>query len=155
MVFDIEMFRWPSSLSPAAVVVLMAILLMAAAFDITKRRIPNALILSGVGIAVGFAGLSGITGMGRMLIGIGVALVVLLPVYSSGLMGAGDVKLISLVGSFLGAHQLLWALLCIFIAGGFLTAFYLFRTHRALNIPGVPYAVAILAGVSGYLVILP
>jgi prepilin peptidase CpaA len=133
----------------------MLVLVVAAAFDVAKRRVPNALILSGLAVSLGFAGLSGPTGVGRMLAGIGVAMLVLLPVYANGLMGAGDVKLISLVGSFLGVHHLLWAMLCIFIAGGFLTAFYMFRTRMALNVPGVPYAVAILAGVASYLAVTP
>jgi len=133
----------------------MLVLVAAAAFDIAKRKVPNALILSGLAVSLGFAGLSGPTGVGRMLAGIGVAMLVLLPVYARGLMGAGDVKLISLVGSFLGVHHLLWAMLCIFIAGGFLTAFYMFRTRLALNVPGVPYAVAILAGVASYLAVTP
>ncbi len=150
-----QLFSWPSSLPSSALVFLMLVLVVAAAFDVAKRRVPNALILSGLAVSLGFAGLSGPTGVGRMLAGIGVAMLVLLPVYASGLMGAGDVKLISLVGSFLGVHHLLWAMLCIFIAGGFLTAFYMFRTRMALGVPGVPYAVAILTGVVSYLAIAP
>jgi prepilin peptidase CpaA len=82
------------------------------------------------------------------------ALVVLVPVYASGMMGAGDVKLISVVGGFLGLHHFLFALLCIFIVGGLVSAFYLWRSKANAAKSDVPYAVAVLGGVTAYLSVL-
>jgi len=66
-------------------------------------------------------------------------------------MGAGDVKLISMVGGFLGPHHFLFALLCIFMAGGALSMFYLLHQRLKGSSSGMPYAVAVLGGVSAYL----
>ena len=82
------------------------------------------------------------------------ALVVLVPVYASGMIGAGDVKLISVVGGFLGLHHFLFALLCIFLAGGLVSAFYLWRSKANAANSDVPYAVAVLGGVAAYLSVL-
>lgn len=155
MAFDFMTLRLPSSLAPVATVSLLALLLIAAGFDIAQRKVPNILVVSGLAMAFSFAVMSGWSGLGRMAMGSLAALVVLLPVYASGLMGAGDVKLISVVGGFLGLHHLLFALLCIFIAGGLLTVFYMVRTQFAMDTPGVPYAVAVFGGVLSYLLMIP
>ena len=155
MAFDLITFRLPSSLAPIATAALLTVLFMAAGFDIAQRKVPNALIIGGLSMALAFAATSGFTGIGHMAMGVLVALIILVPVYASGLMGAGDVKLISVVGGFLGVHQLLFALLCIFVAGGFLAAFYLMRTRFSTVVPGMPYAVAVFSGVVGYLATLP
>lgn len=155
MAFDLWSYRLPSSLAPVAIVSLFSLLLLASIFDIAQRKVPNVLIISGFATALLLSVMSGWSGVGRMALGSIAALVVLLPVYATGLMGAGDVKLISVVGGFLGLHHLLFALLCIFIAGGLLSAFYLVRTQFALETPGVPYAVAIFSGTMSYLLMMP
>jgi Flp pilus assembly protein protease CpaA len=70
------------------------------------------------------------------------------------MIGAGDVKLISVVGGFLGLHHFLFALLCIFLAGGLVSAFYLWRSKANAANSDVPYAVAVLGGVAAYLSVL-
>ena len=40
-------------------------------------------------------------------------------------MGAGDVKLMAMVGAFIGAGPVLWATLCTLIAGGILSIVYM------------------------------
>jgi len=142
--------------SPAAVstLSLLVLLVLAAGFDITQRRVPNSLIIIGLVIASSLAAFSGWSGLGRMALGGVAALVVLVPVYASGMMGAGDVKLISVVGGFLGLHHFLFALLCIFIVGGLVSAFYLWRSKANAAKSDVPYAVAVLGGVTAYLSVL-
>ena len=142
--------------SPAAVstLALLVLLVLAAGFDITQRRVPNSLIIIGLVIASSLAAFSGWSGLGRMALGGVAALVVLVPVYASGMMGAGDVKLISVVGGFLGLHHFLFALLCIFIVGGLVSAFYLWRSKANAAKSDVPYAVAVLGGVTAYLSVL-
>jgi prepilin peptidase CpaA len=150
MAINFEFFRLPSSIASIATISLLVLLFIAAGFDVIQRRIPNALIITGVVIAAAFASLAGFSGIGKMAAGLLAALVVLLPVYASGLMGAGDVKLISLVGSFLGLHHFLFALLCIFAAGGLLAVFFMLRDRKFVHAAGLPYGVAILSGVAGY-----
>ena len=52
------------------------------------------------------------------LAGLGVGLVVLLPVYALRVMGAGDVKLMAMVGAIVGLPDILQAVLYSLIVGG-------------------------------------
>ncbi|WP_395400072.1 prepilin peptidase [Pseudoduganella sp. UC29_106] len=52
--------------------------------------------------------------------GLGIGLLLLLPMYMLGVMGAGDVKLLAMAGIFLGPHEAVRAALTTMIAGGIL-----------------------------------
>lgn len=89
--------------------------------DVRSRRIPNYLILFGWTFSIlchvfGRAGLwafhpvlPGATGLVGWGLGVGTLLAVFLPFYVYGVMGAGDVKLMSVVGGFFGATGDAWA----------------------------------------------
>lgn len=112
-------------MSPVIAAFLIPILVIATAFDLKSRRIPNILILSGLILGLDVAGiLGGATGLLHALAGSGLALLLTFPLYMLRIFGAGDVKLISVVGAFLGSGQILWALLTIFVAGGVLALTY-------------------------------
>lgn len=151
MAFEFLPDHLPSRFAPIALVSLVTLLFLAAGFDVLQRRIPNVLIIGGMTTALTLSVLSGWSGISSALAGSAAALVVLIPAYASGIMGAGDIKLISVVGTFLGPHHFLFALLCIFVAGGALSIFYLWRQRLKGSGSGVPYAVAVLGGVSAYL----
>lgn len=163
--------------------ILAGLLLAAAWHDIKSHRIPNLLILAGL-----FAGLllrawlEAWPGVVVALEGCAVGLAVLLPFYVLRILGAGDVKLMAMVGAFLGPWGVLGALLGTFLAGGILALAVALRVKavdRLLQnmklmargrrarmseglVPSVdglpasvgklPYAVAIAAGTLGYLV---
>lgn len=100
-------------------VVLLGLLGVAVVSDLLRHRIPNALVL--LGLALGLAGQTysgGISGLGDSLLGILICFGVFLPMYVSGGMAAGDVKLMAMVGSFLPFPFALWAALFSLIAGG-------------------------------------
>ena len=108
---------------------LVLLLLAVTQQDIRGYRIPNKLVLVGVvlGVALnallpsgwGFnSAIPGGLGWLEALKGFGVGLVVLLPMYWLRAMGAGDVKLMAMVGAFLGPGDLLGVVLATFIAGG-------------------------------------
>jgi len=99
MAFEMLLERFPPNLAPVATLSLLALLLLAAGFDIAQRRVPNILIIVGATTALTLATHSGWPGISGAIIGSFAALFVLLPVYASGMMGAGDVKLISMVGA--------------------------------------------------------
>ena len=80
--------------------ILMGLLLAAAFFDLWKRKIPNLLILGGA--------ILGITGMiscrepfFTYLPGILIPLLIFFPFFMIGTLGAGDIKLFSMIGFFL------------------------------------------------------
>lgn len=90
-------------LSTAAGAVLFVLLVAAVATDLTNHRIPNLLLLPALSLALILHTMSGgIDGLITAAGGFTLGLAMLLPVYALGGMGAGDVKLLGVVGSILG-----------------------------------------------------
>jgi prepilin peptidase CpaA len=111
--------------------VLGALLGRACWTDIRMRRIENKLVLSGalIGLALHaflphgsglFKHAAGGIGLLHALAGFGLALALLLPLYALRAMGAGDVKLMAMVGAFLGPTDVLGAVAMTLLAGGIL-----------------------------------
>lgn len=121
----------PNLMGLLALMPLGLLLLIIAREDIRSQRISNRLVLTGMvlGIVLNSALPAGMGfnsmvpgGLGWLaaLQGLGLGLVVLLPLYLIRAMGAGDVKLMGMVGAFLGPSDTLGALLAILITGGVL-----------------------------------
>jgi prepilin peptidase CpaA len=100
-------------------VVLVALLIGAAWIDVREHRIPNAIVFPGVVAALLLAHLPG-GSLSSSLVGIAVGLAMGLPLYWLRAMGAGDVKLLGMVGAFLGGGGAFAATLVIFAVGGVL-----------------------------------
>lgn len=98
---------------------LIGLLTIATWQDIRSHRIPNALIITGwvIGVVLS-AWLNGMSGVVNALEGGVIGLAVLLPFYLMRTLGAGDVKLMAVVGVFLGPTDVLMAILATFLAGG-------------------------------------
>jgi prepilin peptidase CpaA len=110
------------NLTPVVKVAMLLILLAAAAwFDIKSRRIPNWLVLVGLIasllLQINLDGFEGFKAWGAGLI---VGFVLFLPLYLLRAMGAGDVKLMAMVGAFLGPFFVLGAALATLVVGGIL-----------------------------------
>ncbi|MDO9366483.1 MAG: A24 family peptidase [Methylotenera sp.] len=183
----------PNLMGLLALTPLVVLLLMAAREDVRSHRIPNKLVLIGVLTGVVLNGLLPVGtgfnnavpgGLGWLaaLKGLGVGMAVLLPIYWLRAMGAGDVKLMAMVGAFLGSAGVLGAVLATFIAGGVMAlAVVLWSRQLAdllqnvklillggfvkmsagqaplmndlpVSVGKLPYAVAITVGTLGYLV---
>jgi prepilin peptidase CpaA len=101
---------------------LLVMLVVAAAWmDVLTRRIPNALVIPGAVVGVAVAALTaGFTGAFSALGGLAIGFALMLPLYLLRAMGAGDVKLMAMVGAWLGPAEVVSAALLVFVAGGLL-----------------------------------
>jgi len=102
--------------------ILIFLLCIAAYQDYCNYRISNILVVSGalLGVVQNTFLPAGI-GLFESLAGWGVGLLILLPLYLMRAMGAGDVKLMAMVGAFLGPQAILISALYICIVGGVLS----------------------------------
>ncbi|MDD2845612.1 MAG: prepilin peptidase [Rhodoferax sp.] len=170
---------------------LVLLVLTALVFDLRQRRIPNTLVLlalgagllinligpqiwsSGSGLLSAYPGALGAKGT---LLGALTGLAVFLPFYLLRAMGAGDVKLMAGIGSFVGPATAINVALFILVAGGMLavvrmvwvgkTQLVLFNVVTALSqyVPGsvarfdpatqsadrMPYALSMAGGLLAY-----
>jgi prepilin peptidase CpaA len=116
------------ALAATRITVLLTLLAVATWHDVKSRRVPNILVV--IGIVLGLAlqtifALRTNTSISDALIsssaGCLAGFVFLLPLYLLRAMGAGDVKLMAMVGSFLGPAATLGATLLTMVAGGLLS----------------------------------
>ncbi len=127
--FAQSLFGSPSVMSYSVLATLTVLLLAAAWSDLRQRRIPNAVVFPGALLALllhtilpagdGFlAPVPGGLGLGGALKGLAFGLLILLPFYRARGMGAGDVKLMAMVGAFLGPVQIWPVIFATLLAGG-------------------------------------
>lgn len=174
-------------------ILLSLLLILAVWHDVRSRRIPNLLVLAGIVIALAlqlalpageglFVMPFGSIGVLWSLAGLGVGLALLLPMYALRALGAGDVKLMAMIGAFVGPATICGIAVCTLVAGGvlaILVSLYLGTLKRmlgnsvhlmlhsmfgalsgqsaAIDAPSapsgkLPYAIAIAAGTAPYLV---
>ncbi|WP_194711474.1 A24 family peptidase [Noviherbaspirillum soli] len=119
-----------------AFLLLSGLLLIAVGHDFRHRRIPNSLVAAGMLAAMACAGAPDGIGLQLALAGMAFGLLSLLPLYALGGLGAGDVKLMAMVGAFIGPQAMPLTLLATLIAGGVLTLAVTLRrgtTRRMLH----------------------
>ena len=113
---------------------LMALIVICVITDLRERKIYNKVLLPFL-----LAGLvlnsvtEGISGLGFTLFGTAVGFSILLIPYLLGGMGAGDVKLLAVIGGLKGAVFVLTAAVYMALAGGILALIILFFRKGALN----------------------
>lgn len=99
--------------------VLFALLAAAVATDVRHHRIPNLLLWPTLSFALLLHVIGGgVDGLITATGGLTLGLAMLLPLYAIGAMGGGDVKLLGVVGSFLGPWGAVVAGLATMMAGG-------------------------------------
>ena len=145
--------------SQLPLVLLLALLGLAVWHDVRARRIPNAIVFPGalLGLALhallpAGAGLFG-TPMGGLGIvsalgGLGIGLAILLPMYAFGLMGAGDAKMLAMVGAFMGAGDIAAVGIASLLAGGVLALAVAARQGMLRRILNSTYQTVLHAGLS-------
>lgn len=174
--------------------IVLSLLLAGAVWqDVRSRRIPNVLVLVGLVLAFAlqavlpegeglFLAPFGSIGLLWSLAGVATGLALLLPMYALRALGAGDVKLLAMIGAFVGPGAVIGIAACTLLAGGVLAlvvSLYLGTLKRmlgnsmhlvthsvfgalngqsaAIEAPAapsgkLPYAIAIAAGAAPYLV---
>jgi len=183
----------PELMGLVVLMVLAVLLLLATREDVRSHRIPNKLVLVGVFLGLALNGLlpaghgfnsvmPGGLGWLAAVKGLALGVAVLLPIYLLRAMGAGDVKLMGMVGAFLGPGDLIGAVVATFIAGGVMALVVALWSRQLINmlhniklmlfggllkinagqlpimnvlpvsVAKLPYAVAITVGTLGYLV---
>lgn len=183
----------PNAIDLVVLSALVILLGVVAWQDIKQHRISNRAVLVGVILGFMFNGLMpqgqgfnslapGGLGWLAALTGLGMGMALLLPFYWLRAMGAGDVKLMGMVGAFLGPGQVLGAILGTFLIGGVMALVIALRAGAITRLLGnvkfmlldgvvkmtmgqvptmedlsqsvgkLPYAVAIAVGTVGYLI---
>jgi len=100
-------------------IIVVGVALVAVAWDVATRRIPNALTLGAAFAAlVVHACLGGWSGAGMAAAGWAAGVALFFPVFALGGMGAGDVKLLGALGAWLGPVAAVWVALYSGVAGG-------------------------------------
>ncbi|HVL34908.1 MAG TPA: prepilin peptidase [Burkholderiales bacterium] len=116
---------------PAAAGLLALALGVAVWRDLASYRIPNAVVGCGLAAAVGVA-LLGSMPLRDCLLGLAIGFGAMLPFHLLRSAGAGDVKLMAMVGAFLGPIDTIGALCFTWIAGG-LAAIVVAAQRRSLR----------------------
>ena len=100
-------------------IIVVGVAVVAVAWDVVTRRIPNALTLGAACAAfVVHACLGGWSGAGMAAAGWAAGVALFFPVFVLGGMGAGDVKLLGALGAWLGPVAAVWVALYSGVAGG-------------------------------------
>jgi len=118
-------------LSPLTFVFLL-LLSIASVIDLRSHRIPNLLTACILALGLGWhIAVHGLSGLQVSVLGTITGLIVFLPFYVKKVMGAGDVKLMAAVGSFVGVPQIFGAVCATLICGG-LFALIVFAVHGGI-----------------------
>ena len=111
-------------LVPAVSWVVCVFVVVAAIIDGVALKVPNWLTFPMIILGwVAGACFFGWWGLVASLIGTGIGLLLLLPLYAIGGMGAGDVKLLAGVGAWMGVQHTIWAFIYGVVIGAFLAIF--------------------------------
>jgi prepilin peptidase CpaA len=119
-------------IAPAIKAVLIALVLIAAIYDLRYRKIPNWLVLAGLLIGIGLnAFLFEWAGLRIAGLGIGFAFLIYFPLYAIRAMGAGDVKLMAAIGSLVGPWPWFGIFLFTAMVGGLMALVLVLTRGRA------------------------
>jgi Flp pilus assembly protein protease CpaA len=128
---------------------LLWLVAQAAVTDLAVRRIPNVLVLAGLCLALAWQLWTAAPAAAVLLWlgGAGAGLALFLPFYLLRGMAAGDVKLLAMVGAFLGPQAVLEvAVYSALVGGGMALALLQLARWRGTVALALPYGVAIGVG---------
>jgi prepilin peptidase CpaA len=99
----------------------VAVMATAAVTDLRSHKIPNRLVVAGLVIGLATRALLGWAALGSGILAAAAALFLGVILFSLGAMGAGDGKLMAVVGAFMGLENGMLALLSAAVVGGVLS----------------------------------
>ena len=118
-------------LLPAVQALLGLVVILGGVFDFRQRRVPNWLTLSGVAVGIGLNSfLFETAGLWLSLKGLGLALLIYIPLYLLRGVGGGDVKLMAAVGAIAGPANWLAIMLITSLFGGIAAIGLIAIKHR-------------------------
>ena len=112
---------------------LIALIVICVITDLRERKIYNKVLLPFFLAGLVLNSVTGISGLGLALAGTAVGFSILLIPYFLGGMGAGDVKLLAVIGALKGTVFVLTAAVYMALAGGILALFVLLFRKGALS----------------------
>ena len=108
---------------------LLLLLILAVLADLKTDRIPNGFIV--VGIMIGLAGSRSYgPGLSSSVVSMFLAFLLLYPLFKIGTLGAGDIKVLIMTGSFFRAKEFLAVLAAAFVAGAVFSVIKLMTEHN-------------------------
>lgn len=112
-------------------IVLLLILLAAVYTDYRQGKIPNWIIIFGIisGLIISFLH-GGISILLEGLCGMVLPVILLYPAFFVGGLGAGDLKLFAVVGSYLGIKGMIISLIIAFLLGAIISLMKMIRFHN-------------------------
>ena len=96
------------------------LLIVVSLIDIRYQRIPNMITLSGSALVLLFAAVFGVQVFFSSVVGLIIGIVCFTPLYVTGVVTAGDVKLIGFLGALVGVELIIQVVFWTLIAGGVL-----------------------------------
>ena len=108
---------------------LLLLLILAVLADLKTDRIPNGFVMFGIIIGVLGSPANG-RAVYRVFMSMLLAFSVLYPLFRIGAMGAGDVKVFIMIGSFMGTKELLSIMVLSFIIGALCSLLKLLSEHN-------------------------
>ena len=103
--------------------VLVLVLFFASLWDYKKRKIPNLLI--GVGFIYGLMRIFYYQNFLTHIGGIVFPILILYPFFKIGTIGAGDIKLFSLIGCYLSFMEVLYCMFLAFVVGAIVSLMFM------------------------------
>lgn len=108
---------------------LLLLLLLATLADLKSDRIPNGFVVLGIAIGA-LCSLRHGSDIWHMVVSMLLAFLLLYPLFKIGALGAGDVKIFMMIGSFVEVKELLMVLVLSFIIGALCSLIKLLSEHN-------------------------
>lgn len=155
--FTIAGLAYDALLRNLVVFVFMGLLVSAAIVDLRRFIIPDTIVVALLALWPVWVALNGLGPIGYTLLGGGVMFALGLILFAFGLMGGGDVKLLTVLALWAEPAGLPALIFYTSLAGGFLSIYWLLPLRRLVapligwaegqrNNKQIPYGVAIAAG---------